>query len=334
MKKILKKLILIAISIIGGILAFVIVAWGVLSIAKYPIYWDYYEMKSNVCENPGLNDGFVCQGICAYEEDGKFFVSGYMKDGSASRIYVTDVEDNSYYVTLKKANGDDFTGHAGGIAVANDTVYIANGGKVHSVSLIDLLNAEDGGTVSISDSFAVNNEASFIYADDDYVYVGEFHDGGKYVTEHPYLTEEGQNYAIVSRYPKGEFIAYDNDDGEAYAPAPDRVYSIRDKVQGICFTPNGEVVMSTSYGLSDSVYYIYSESEATDSGYTLDGAPVYFFDKCVKEFTGPAMAEGLDYYDGKVITLTESASDKYIFGKFFFATKIVALDIREKLTSI
>jgi len=38
------------------------------------------------------------------------------------------------------------------------------------------------------------------------------------------------------------------------------------------------------------------------------------------------MAEGLDYYDGKVITLTESASNKYIFGKLFFAFKIVGLD--------
>ena len=37
------------------------------------------------------------------------------------------------------------------------------------------------------------------------------------------------------------------------------------------------------------------------------------------------MAEGLDYLDGEVITLTESASNKYIFGKFFFANKIVSL---------
>ena len=41
------------------------------------------------------------------------------------------------------------------------------------------------------------------------------------------------------------------------------------------------------------------------------------------------MAEGLDNYEGKVITLTESASNKYIFGKFFFADKIVALDFKK-----
>ena len=85
--------------------------------------------------------------------------------------------------------------------------------------------------------------------------------------------------------------------------------------------------MSTSYGITDSVYYVYDESNAVDSGETLDGAPVYFLGECQSEMRGPAMAEGLDYYDGKVITLTESASDKYIFGKFFFADKIVSLDV-------
>jgi hypothetical protein len=65
----------------------------------------------------------------------------------------------------------------------------------------------------------------------------------------------------------------------------------------------------------------------TDSGKTLDGAPVYYLDKLMKEIHGPAMGEDLDYYDGKIITLTESASDKYIFGKLFGATKIVSLKI-------
>ena len=48
------------------------------------------------------------------------------------------------------------------------------------------------------------------------------------------------------------------------------------------------------------------------------------------EFTGPAMSEGLDFYEGRVITLTESASNKYIFGKFFFANKIVGLEIGKR----
>ena len=52
-------------------------------------------------------------------------------------------------------------------------------------------------------------------------------------------------------------------------------------------------------------------------------------DKLEEKTDGPAMAEGLDFYKGKIITLTESASNKYIFGKFFFANDIVSLDLDE-----
>lgn len=313
-KWVLKKILKIALRVLIALLALVIVAIGVLNLLKFAIYKDYYQVRDNLCKNPGLGDGFVCQGICAYEDGGKIFVSGYMKDGSASRIYVTDLDDNSYYVSLAK-EGENFTGHAGGIAWSGDTVYIASDGAIHLVSLQSVLNAAEGDTVEIYDEVAVSNKASSLYCDGTYLYVGEFHDGGKYIANHPYETADGTYHAIISCYALSDLSA------------PERIYSIRDKVQGICFTPNGKVVLSTSYGLSSSYYYIYNLSEATLSGVAFDGAPVYYLDHCVSEIKGPAMAEGLDYYDGKIITLTESASNKYIFGKLFFANKIVALDI-------
>ncbi len=324
MNKTLKKALIIAASAIGAVLCIIGLILGGLNIIKFPLYSEYYGLKTDICINPGLSDGFVCQGICAYEDGGKIFVSGYMKDSSPSRIYVTDTQNSSYYVELAKADGEAFDGHAGGIAVNGNTLYIADGGRVHLVSVTDILSAESGGKVQIQGSVSVNNAASFIYSDDNYFYVGEFHNGEKYVTEHPYDTSDGKYHAIVSRYPVSEFVI---GDGSENTPKADKIYSIRNKVQGICFTPNGRVVLSTSYGVADSIYYIYNESEATDSGLTFDGAPVYYLDKPEKEIHGPAMSEDLDYYDGKVITLTESASDKYIFGKFFFANKIVALDI-------
>ena len=297
------------------VLSILILAWGGLNIAKFAIYSDYYGMEESVCKNPGLGDGFVCQGIAVSETDGKYFVSGYMADDSPSRIYVTDADNNSYYVTLNKADGEAFRGHAGGIAYTNGTLYIANGSKVYPLSASAVLSAKNGDAVTMDEGIDVNNAASFVYTDDTYLYVGEFHDGGKYVTEHPYDTAEGAHFAIVSKYALNDLSK------------PEKVYSIRNKVQGICFTPDGKVVMSTSYGLADSVYYVYNEAEAVDSGKTLDGAPVYYLDKLEREVKGPAMSEDLDYTGGKVITLTESASNKYIFGKVFFANKIVSLDL-------
>ena len=50
-------------------------------------------------------------------------------------------------------------------------------------------------------------------------------------------------------------------------------------------------------------------------------------DNLVEDLRGPAMAEDLDYHDGKVITVMESASNKYLFGKLFFYNDIVGLRI-------
>lgn len=310
-----KKIGKIALIVLASLLALFLLVRGGLNISKFVIYGEYYSIESRVCANPGLSDGFVCQGIAAYEKANKIFVSGYMKDHSASRIYVTDPDSNSYYVSLS-INGKSYTGHAGGIAWHGDNVYVASDDALYVLPIDALLNAKNGDTIAFVDKIPVNNQASFVYADENYIYVGEFHDGGQYVTNHPYETPDGLYHAIVSRYPANDLSK------------PDKVYSIRNKVQGICFTPDGRVVLSTSYGLADSVYYVYNEKDAIDSGLTLDGAPVYYLNGCVKEIKGPAMAEELDWYNGKIITLTESASDKYIFGKFFFANDIVTLDIK------
>ncbi len=310
--KIALKVLVIALITVVALVLLVLIG---LNIAKFFIYGDYYSIKTNVCKNPGLNDGFICQGIAVSEENEVVLVCGYMKDKSNSRIYVTDFENNSYYVELTR-EGEKYTGHAGGLAITGDTVYIANAKKIYSFSLSDVLEAKNGDVIDIGGGTKVNTNASFVYTDEEYLYVGEFHDGGSYIIEgHENETAEGTHYAICTKYALADLST------------PVTVYSLRNNVQGICFTPDGKVVLSTSYGLTDTIYYVYDLDEATDSGKTFDGAPVYYLDKLEKELHGPAMGEDLDYYNGKIITLTESASNKYIFGKFFGATKIVALDI-------
>jgi len=314
MKKILKigKLIMF---VIIGILALILVTIIGLNIAKHFIYSDYYSIKTDMCKNPGLNDGFVCQGIAVSEENNVILVCGYMKDKSNSRIYVTDFDSNSYYVELTRG-GEKYTGHAGGLAITGDTVYIANAKKIYSFPLSSVLSASNGDIVDIGSGTKVNTNASFVYTDEEYLYVGEFHDGGKYVIEnHEHETAEGTHYAICTKYALSDL------------ETPIAVYTLRNNVQGICFTPNGKVVLSTSYGLTDTIYYVYDLDSAADSGLTFDGAPVYYLDDLEKEIHGPAMGEDLDYFNGRIITLTESASQKYIFGKFFGATKIVGLKI-------
>ncbi len=324
MKKLLKTAGKIGMLTLFAILALALLAIGVLNLAKFAIYPEYYKRRTTVCKNPGLSDGFVCQGICAYEKEGKILVSGYMADQSPSRIYVTDTENRSYYVSVVYGSGKNFTGHAGGIAISGDYAYLASGDKIYAISLISLLTASNGDSVSISKIIPVNNEASFIYADETYIYVGEYHDGKAIFTDHLYDTPDGSYHAIVSRYSSADIESYHKKTNPTLTP--NKIYSIRNNAQGICFTPDGKVVLSTSYGIDDTVYYVYREAEAIDSGNTLDGAPVYYLSDSVQQIKGPAMGEDVDYYNGQIITLTESACNKYLFGKFFFANQIVAID--------
>ncbi len=236
-----------------------------------------------------------------------------MKDDSPGRIYITDTDNQSRFVTLQK-DGELLNGHLGGVSRFGNRIYVADDNVVYLFSLRALLAAEPGSAVSCDERVEVNNSASFCFADDEYLYVGEFHNGEKYVTNHPHTAPEGQNYAIVSLY------KHDN------LTKPVRIYSIRNKVQGLA-VKDGKMLLSTSYGLTSSEYFLYDMAAATDSGETLDGAPLYHFSSFERTMKGPAMAEGITLWEGKFTTLTESASDKYIFGKFFFATKIVTLDI-------
>ena len=60
--------------IILAVLCLALVIVGGLNIAKFPLYSEYYSMEEALCTNPGLNDGFVCQGICVSEENGVILV--------------------------------------------------------------------------------------------------------------------------------------------------------------------------------------------------------------------------------------------------------------------
>lgn len=320
MKKIMRKIGIICLKTIGGIVILVGLVIGTLNLLKFAIYSEYYSMESTLCTNPGLNDGFVCQGISAYEhqENGdKIFLSGYMTDNSASRVYVTDLSNNSYYVNLNNEDGTPYNGHSGGIANDGENVYIVSDDCIFPFKIDDLLKSKKGDTITLGSPIKIYDQGSFVFFDGEYLYTGEFHDGKNYITNHKYTIDENTtHHAIAVKYHISDLTK------------PVKIYSIRDKVQGFAINEDGKILLSTSYGLTNSKFYLYDEEAAVDSGETLYGAPVYYLKDYVKTFDGPAMSEGLDVYNGKFITMFESACNKYIFGKFFFAFDIVSLDIK------
>ena len=299
---------------IGSIVGLFVLVWGGLNVLKYPIYYDFYSRKKDVAEIPGLNTNATPQG-CTYDSvNDVIYTSSYAPTGAV--IYT--VKGKKSYSHVLYRNGKPFKGHVGGVATSGNLFYIANDSRIFTISTSSLM-ADDKANIEIGEGQPIQNQSSFVYADDNYVYAGEFHDGKQYQTENIY----GDNHAIVEKFKIEDFTI-----GATTEVMPEQCISIRNKVQGFTITNEGKYVLSTSFGLASSHFYIYNADKLTDTGTTMHGAPLMSFSEVSKDLLAPAMMEDLDIYkDGTVITLTESASNKYIFGKFFFANHIISVKI-------
>ena len=317
----------IVLIVVGGLL--VLVGFLLLAVRGYfrlPIS-DYYRNSEATFYIPGTNEGFIAQGIADDTKGNHFFVTGYMKNGSASPVYVVDKESGKLKKTVfaQTEDGSDFNGHCGGIEVYGDYVYIAGSADccLYVCRYNDVMNAEDGGKVKligkvdlkVSDDDKVR--VSFVTKTEEGLIAGEFYRAGNYDTleSHWYKTAAGdlnKAMAVLVKFSEtGEFGVED---------APSAALSLPDQVQGLCVLGNS-LYISTSYGPAFSTIYRYDINAAkTDEKVTLLGKelPLYVFDSAPQKSAKKIapMSEELIAVGGKLYIMCESASDKYIFGKF------------------
>lgn len=295
---------------------------------------NYYRHAEKTFVIPGLSDGMIVQGLAYEEEKGDFFVTGYRADGAASQVSLVHRADGKEQKRLSLADqsGSAYLGHVGGITVANDFVYVADEAGLMVYSLSDFYAAADGGTVTAvgffptktaDDSLAV----AFVHNDGENIYVGEFFREQNYPTpdSHKYTTAAGdESPALLLSF------RLDKDAPCGIAPTVEKAYSIPGLVQGMCIDDGGNICLSTPYAAAFSHLYVYgtpqTEGEVTVLGQTL---PRYVLDSsCLKaDIKAPPMAEEIVTVDGKLYTMCESATDKYIFGKFTSAKYCYAADL-------
>ena len=324
------KLIKRLFKIIGIVITSLIVIFCLLiaGIAIYdPIgYSGYYKLARKEFRIPGLNSGFTPQGLAYSKEKNVFLGSGYDKKTGEAVIYVIDQSKN----TSKKVgvmNGDKvYKGHAGGIAVNKDFVYLANNSKILCLSLNDIMNAKENDKVKLGKSFVVPVNSAFCFADSNALYVGEFYDiKHNYNTNsshHIELDDGTTNHSLIVKY---DLDASNSDYGVNIVPKV--AYSVTDQVQGCAVSPNGRMALSISWGISSSHIMIYKDINASlpitytftqDGDSTMYILPTYILSglNLEKDVVAPPMSEDLEYIDGRVYIFNESASNKYIFGKF------------------
>lgn len=338
--KLLKKIGKIAGITLGSIISFAIVVILILSCCRNVMYKDFYQNATEVIKQPGLDTKYVQQGLAYHKEDDTFLFSGYMSDKSNSRIYVVNEEREVGHVLLIKENGKKFTGHVGGISVHNDFVYISNSSKVYVMSYSELIeNAYKDEVQSMSmKSFDVNNDGSFAFANEDGLWVGEFHYSDLYTTDESHHGETvGGDYhaAWLSHY---EYATGENDDPEAAkfglkSFIPKKIITIRDKVQGFTISTSGKMIASCSWNIYHSYLYVYSplDLEKVDKTVTINEkeVPVYDLDSRYEEkvLRMPPMSEGLAYNDGNVYISFESASAKYRIANMYPVTHLMAYPV-------
>lgn len=321
-----KKIVKIICIILASILIAVLTAISVFSIADRVKYSEFYKNSEKLCTIPGLWDGVVQQGFDYSEEHGIYIYSGYMKDNSASRLYVFDSDGNSRYVELREKDGSDCKEHVGGVSFGGDYIYVTASSR-NQIMMFKASDVLDGdGVATVFDTFDILLSPAYVYVRGSTLYTGEFYIAKDYETpeSHRLTTPESdKNTSIMGVYTLGG-------NGKPVSAEPDYIMSTREKVQGMAFDSQGRLILSTSYGLSKSQLFVYDLDKVINGRAEIDGKKfnVKYVDSKALDatITAPPMAEELVYKDGKLLIMTESASMKYIFGKFTSGADLRAYD--------
>ena len=288
--------------------------------AKYP---EFNQVSAKEFEIPGLETSFVPQGLDYDSTSDKFVVCGYMGDGSASRIYIVDAKTGiaEKYVTLT-TDLQDYTGHAGGIAIDYPYAFICGDGFLYRFNYENLLLTENGGKLEVMDSFETHNGADSVCIIDGKLVVVEFY------REEDYETNPAHKISIGNETHRAISFVYEIDHSKTAGIKPTVLYGIStpDQVQGMSLNKDGNLILSTSYGLSNSKLYVYESfvgkefnAEAFCAGAL---TKVYFLSEedLIKEYDKvPCMSEEMVLVDDKVYILFESKCKKY---RLFTRTRI------------
>ncbi|MBE7093178.1 MAG: hypothetical protein E7367_00625 [Clostridiales bacterium] len=334
----MKRKIKLPLKILGWFVSVVLALLILIFVGEKLVFASFFfggaksEMKT-----PGTWTNYVQQGFDRLEE-GKFLVSTYDKGDDKAAIFIIDGKKSSC-VELKNADGTPYLSHAGGVTHYKNWVYVATDNHVDTegevycthdncdtnLDMFLLSDVVDGdGKATMVDSITVPNRLAYASVYGDMLYVGAFHrEGSKYITpeSHHITTPAGdKNTALMMVY------EMDENTGKPVHATPEYCYSTLSNVQGMCMSADGDIILSTSWGLSTSHLYQYDVKNATAGTVTVSGAsvPVYHLDSAclIEDVKAPPMAEELVWLDGRVYILTESASMKYLFGKLMSGNRI------------
>ncbi|MBR2466674.1 MAG: hypothetical protein IKB38_07100 [Clostridia bacterium] len=306
----------ICMTVFTVVLLCLFIALALVNGVFHLVYHDFYKNAERDFKIPGLNSGFVPQGI--EETPSGILISGYMTKDRASRIYVLKDGDASA-VELFNPDGTPYTGHAGGIDAYFNTVFITGDMTTEVLSLSDLTDGD--GKAKVIGSFDPGLDPAWCTVWGKYILMGSFANSES--DDYPpdageiFTTPSGdRNTSLIKAFRLNSSFPLGID------PTPAFAISSGEKVQGLSFVDDKTLVLSTSYGLGSSklIFHSVDKMKEKSGSYSLsDGTtvPLYYLDKEseTRSVKAPPMSEELMIKDGYIYVLNESACNKYVFGK-------------------
>lgn len=320
-----------------GLLTLLLVVFAGVNLFVSATYAPFYANASRAFPIPGTNEGFIVQDLDELE-DGTWLFSGYAASGP-SPLYALHPDGSTAQFTVLRPDGSTYDGHGSGITSDGTHAFLTDDEGFLAFNVTDLQNAAQGDAVAAIGRRSLEFAPAFMNIEEGSLYLGDFYHPGAYETpeQHHLDTPSGsQNPAVMYAYPQDENGAF------GYADQANCVYSIPERIQGMCITGDGQMVLSQSYGLASSHLLVYDlssmiapstteEPYAEGAAFTADArqVPLFYLDDLtlVKDVTAPPMSEGIEWHDGQVYLSSESASDKYLFGKLYGAGYVYALSI-------
>lgn len=323
-----KNITLRVLKIIGIILAVILALYAILTAIRYISLSEFYSTAESRINMPGLSDGFIPQGLDSYNEG--FLMSGYMQDKSASRLYYVDENGRADRIDLKKANGDDFTGHAGGVAHRGDYIYVGGSKGLYVFGLQDAFDGD--GIAKQVGFFPVGLNAAWVQVEGDYIYCGSFWN------EPDYKTDEWQHITTPSGDRNNSMILAFELDSTAelgIKTGAKAAFSTEWRVQGAILTED-YAVLSTSLGFNTSVFYFhkidYTYSGTVKVGGEGEEIPLYYLDSKTLTYkvNSIPMAEEIVLVGDRIYIANESASTKFILGNFNEGYKFYSFKLKDE----
>lgn len=296
-----------------------------VSLRKSPRYREFFDIGTPGPIIPGLIQSLIPQAAAYVKEKNWMVTSHYDPKGRPSLLSVTDLSSGKLIKTMNlyTSNATPYTGHAGGLAISKEHIWLSSGGKVYRIKLNDLIRGQDQGKLIFEDAVSVEALGSFLSYADEMLWVGEIGGPSELDPSHQMIISDNQRHhawAVGYRLSANDTI--DSSAIKSGRAVPDVILSIPDKIQGMVITGD-RIVLSESYGRkNDSALLIYEQSlkENIAAGKfdSVQQVPVLVLDerKVLRKLVMPPMSEGIFEQEGKVYVLFESGATEFSDGSY------------------